>query len=67
MSDGYRRNGISIMVGHLPGRKRPVLMISNGNVIHAVAMFSNEEEGKVFLGAMEKLLEGMIEEEQEHE
>ena len=46
---GITRNGISIFVEHLPGRKKPCLTVQKGNCIHKVASFNSERNADWFL------------------
>lgn len=41
-----------IYVTHVPGRKKPMLCIGNGNVIRPVASFSSEEEAEEFFNIL---------------
>ena len=45
---GIGRGNEHIYITHVPGRKRPMLCIGNGNVIHPIASFSSEENAEVF-------------------
>ena len=60
------RNNVSVGVSHLPDRKLPVLVVMADNTIIKVATFNGEETAKFYERAMEKLLDGLIKE-QEHE
>lgn len=56
---GYKKNGISITVQHMPDRKKPCLaiQIEGENAIYKVASFNSEETAHWFLEMFEEFIE----------
>lgn len=46
--NSFRRGDEYIHITHLPGLKKPVLAIGNGNVLHKIASFDSEESANDF-------------------
>ena len=55
------RNGVSIGVGNFPDRKKPCLIVQEGNVGVIVASFSSKDNAEYFKQKVHQMLEGMIE------
>lgn len=51
------RGNEHIYVTHVPGRKKPMLCIGNGNVIQPIASFSSEEYAESFYKLLLKWFE----------
>lgn len=56
---GYKKNGISITVQHMPDRKKPCLaiQIESENTMYKVASFNSEETARWFLEKFEEFME----------
>ena len=56
---GIERNGIKLIVHHIPRRRNPVLsVVINGNEEYPVAKFTNEGRADWFLNIMEEFFKG---------
>lgn len=53
---GITRNNISILVEHMPGRKKPCLTVQKGNCIYKVASFNSEETADWFLEIVDEMI-----------
>jgi hypothetical protein len=58
---GYKKNGISITVQHMPDRKKPCLaiQIEGDNAMYKVASFNSEETARWFLEIFEEFMENV--------
>lgn len=65
----YRNKGSLIRIGvehEIPGRKRPVLTIRDGNKSKVVAQFWNEEAAREFEKTFEQFIRGCVIEDREN-
>lgn len=54
---GITRNGISILIEHMPDRKKPCLTVQEGSCIYKVASFNSEQTADWFLEKVKKIFE----------
>lgn len=53
-----RKNGLEIMVTHLPQRKLPALVVREHNVSTLVAYFKDEEAARLYVKILEAIIYG---------
>lgn len=53
---GFRRGDEVIHITHLPDRKKPVLLVGNGNRTQKIATFDSEEYAEGFCNMLSKWL-----------
>lgn len=54
---GIEKNGIQVIVTHVPNRRNPVLaIVINGNEEYPVAVFTNEGRADWFIEMMEEFI-----------
>lgn len=49
------KNGIKILITHLPGRKKPCLVVQIDNCIYKVASFNDETTADWFIEILEEM------------
>jgi len=63
MGKGLMKGDLFIGAEHLPDRKRPSLIIGVGNNCNIIGSFKNEECVEMWLRALRKMFEGVIDDE----
>lgn len=49
---GYKRNNLGLIVGHIPERKKPVIMIQRNNCDYVIGQLRSDAEADVFVNVL---------------
>jgi len=52
---GYKRNNLGLIVGHIPERKKPVIMIQRNNCDYVIGQLRSDEDADVFVNMLRYL------------